>query len=90
MSITEDIEQLEAEIADCQKQLVETRKEREAIFAQWREELDAWYGLLNKIDKEVDRCKLVSKSDPVLLEVHDFRNNALRRIGKLEELLGQR
>lgn len=55
-----------------------------------RAEMDAWYGLLNKIDKELSspHIKLVPKNDPLLVEADNIRQNALKRIGEIERRLG--
>ena len=66
------------------------------LLANLRTEMDAWFGLLNKIDKELSASHLKHipknnrEAQALLLEADTIRQRALKRIGEIEERLGLR
>jgi hypothetical protein len=65
------------------------KEETEALTATLRKELDAWYGRLNQVDRQLAKSKL-PKTHPLTIEGFSLRQGALDRIHKIEEMLGQR
>jgi restriction endonuclease S subunit len=69
------------------EEIAKARKEIAELQATLRIELEAWFGLLNKIDKELAQSKNILKNDPIMLEVSDIRSKALKRIVEIEKKL---